>query len=460
MSLPFPQHPFLSGNYAPISIEADAHDLPVIGAIPTELDGSLYRIGPNPQFAPRGDYHWFLGDGMVHAFHIAKGRASYRNRWVRTPRFEAERAAGQALFGAWGNPMTSDRSVRATDSGVANTNIVWHAGKLMALEEAHRPFALAADTLAPAGYLDLGKGVDRFTAHPKVDAKTGELLFFAYSTTGPLSDGMTYGVLDREGRLTRFDKFDAPFASMVHDFMTTENYVVIPVLPLTGNIGRAMAGKPGFAWEPEKGAYLGVLRRDQPIGNMRWLEVEPCYVFHPMNAWEADGRLYADVMRYDQAPLFPRPDGSIDRNVRPEARLVRWAIELDPGRVRTEPIDDTPGEFPRIDDRWNGLAYRHGWFAARGKGFAFDSIVHVDHASGARQRFALPEGDATSEPVFVPAGPGEGEGFLLATVYRAAENRSDLIVLAAQDVARGPVATVPLPHRVPFGFHGNWRPNA
>jgi carotenoid cleavage dioxygenase len=474
MSQPFPQHPFLSGNFAPLSIEGDAHDLPVVGAIPPELDGTLYRIGPNPQFAPRDkNHHWFLGDGMVHAFHIADGRASYRNRWVRTPRFALEREAGRSLYGAWSNPAATDPIAQGRDSGVANTNIIWHGGRLLALEEGHRPFQIAPDTLDPHGYVEFPEPrLDRFTAHPKVDAATGELLFFAYSASGPLSKGMSYGVIDRGGRLTRFDRFEAPFACMVHDFMTTANHVLIPILPLTGSLERALGGKPAYAWEPEQGAFLGVLRRDQPIDSIRWLEVEPCYVFHPMNAWEANGQIFADVMRYDTAPLFPRPDGTIERNAPPQAKLCRWTVDLAQGRVRRSDLDDTPGEFPRIDDRRNGLANRHGWFAAQGQrngsgpsqgsALTFGAIVHVDHQTGARARFDLPEGDGASEPVFVPRGPSaaEGDGWLLLTVYRAAERRSDLVILDAQDVARGPVATVQLTHRVPYGFHGNCRGNA
>ena len=135
MSLPFPDQPFFSGNYAPVSFEADAPDLPLRGELPKDLAGTLYRNGPNPQFAPRDpNHHWFVGDGMIHAFHIADGRVSYRNRWVRTPKWEQEHAAHGSLFGSWGNPATTDPSVRGKDGGVANTNIVWHAGKLFALE--------------------------------------------------------------------------------------------------------------------------------------------------------------------------------------------------------------------------------------------------------------------------------------------------------------------------------------
>jgi carotenoid cleavage dioxygenase-like enzyme len=190
MSQPFPADPFFSGNFAPLSFEADAPDLVLRGELPKGLAGTLYRNGPNPQFAPRdSNHHWFIGDGMIHAFHIADGRVSYRNRWVRTPKWELEREAHRALFGSWGNPATSDPSVQGKNNGAANTNIIWHAGKLFALYESQRPFALDPETLAAQGYWDFGGAFTgtRFTAHPKVDPETGEMAFFAYSAAGPFT---------------------------------------------------------------------------------------------------------------------------------------------------------------------------------------------------------------------------------------------------------------------------------
>jgi len=468
MSLPFPADPFFSGNYAPVSFEADAYDLPLRGELPRDLTGTLYRNGPNPQFAPRDkNHHWFIGDGMIHAFHIADGHVSYRNRWVRTPKWELEHAAHRSLFGAWGNPATSDRSVVGTDGGVANTNIVWHAGKLFALEEGHRPFALDPETLAARGYWDFDGAFTgaRFTAHPKIDPETGEMIFFAYSAAGRFSQALAYGVIDKNGRLTRYDLFDAPYASMVHDFMVTRNYVLFPVLPLTGSMERAMAGKPAYAWEADKRSYVGVMKRNADVSSVRWFECDPCYVFHPMNAFEDGDKIVGDVMQYDAAPLFPGPDGRPGDPAKAMARLTRWTFDpaANTESFKREPIDDLAGEFPRLDERFAGLAYRHGFFAAateRGMLAHFDTLAHVDLKAGKRVAHQLPRGDAISEPIFVPRSERapEGEGYLIATIYRGAENRSDLAVFDAAAVEQGPIVLAELSHRVPFGFHGNWRP--
>lgn len=448
---------YLSNNYAPVRTEDD-YALEITGQFPKDLRGALYRNGPNPQFQPRDpNHHWFGGDGMVHGFFVEDGKVHYRNRYVRTPKWHVENAAGRSLFGSMGNPRTTDPSVQGQDSGVANTNILAHGGRLLALEEGHMPFEMDARSLDSLGYVDAYKG--RVTAHPKIDPVSGEMLWFGYGVgTTPFSPGMSFGVTDANGAVTRRDDFQAPYCSMVHDFMATRNHVLFPVLPLTGSMDRAMQGKPIWAWEPEQAAYVGVLRRDADVSTIRWYNTGACYVFHTMNAWEADGKIMCDVMRFDEAP-FPRADGSLGQAAFP--RLVRWTFDLSPGSdaIVEEALDDLDGEFPRFDDRRATQSYRHGWFAADpGHTFELTAIAHLDLATGKRQVYTLPPGDLTSEPVFVErsADAEEGDGWLLSVVWRASENRSDLVVFDAQDVAKGPIATARAPRRVPFGFHGNW----
>ena len=453
-------NPYLAGNYAPVADEADV-EMTVTGELPHGLAGALYRNGPNPQFAPRGDYHWFGGDGMIHGFFLENGSARYRNRYVRTNKWRVENAAGRSLFGTFGNPMTTDPSVLGQDSGVANTNILWHAGKLMALEEGHMPTELDPVSLETRGSMEAYRG--RVTAHPKIDPVTGEMTWFAYSSGEmPLNSTVSYGVTSATGEVLRRDDFEAPYSSMVHDFLVTDRHALFPILPLTGSLERAMRGAPPYAWEPDKGAFIGVMARDAGVDALRWFQTEACYVFHPMNAWEEGSKIFADVMEYPRAPLFPDADGTRAANA--PARLVRWTIDLagDSDTIKREPLDDLPGEFPRFDERRAGLSYRHGWFAAntgRPGDLYFDAIAHIDHKSGKRAVYELPSGDAVGEPVFVPrsADAVEGDGWVLAVAYRGADNRSDLLVFDAADIAAGPMAQAHAPRRVPFGFHGNWR---
>lgn len=455
---------FLSGNFAPIRGEDDYADLRIEGEVPRELRGTLYRNGPNPQFEPRDpDHHWFAGDGMIHAFHFADRKVSYRNRYVRTPKWEAEHAASASLFGTFGNPLTSDPSVAGHDSGVANTNIVWHAGRLLALEEGHQPFELDAASLAPRGYRPYAGRAGRFTAHPKIDPETGELVFFGYMAgEGYFSDQVSYGTVNSDGKVAQLDTFAAPFPSMIHDFFVTRNWAAFPVLPLTGSLSRVMRGGPAFAWEPDMGSHVGVMRRQASSETMRWFTTDPCYVFHPMNMWEEGETLHAHVMQYERAPLFPNADGSA--SPAGPARLAHWRLDLSgkTGTVERRYIDDLAGEFPRFDERRAGLTYRHGWFAARtrnGCELSFDSIAHVDFATGFRTVHSFAAGDVPGEPVFVARGPEEGDGWILSVIYRGAEDRSDIAIFEARDIGQGPICLTCLPRRVPFGFHGNWVPS-
>ena len=464
MNAPVRLNPYLSGNFAPIESEDDFADLPVKGEMPKALSGTYYRNGPNPQFVPRDpQHHWFAGDGMIHAFHLEGGKVSYLNRYVQTNKYVLEHAAGRSLFGNFGNPMTSDPSVIGKDGGVGNTNIVWHADRLLALEEGHNPFELDPVTLTSRGYVDYAGPALRFTAHPKMDPQTGEMIFFGYSAgPGFFSDDVGYGVVDKSGKVARLDMFKAPYCSMIHDFFVTANHVMFPVLPLTGSLQRAISGGPAFAWEPDKGAHIGVMRRDAGVDTIRWFTTDPCYVFHPMNMWEDGDKLFADVMQYPTAPLFPNADGS--RGKPAAARLVRWTFDLkdNTNTIKQAPIDDLAGEFPRLDERRAGLSYRHGYFAASSTDaddVKFDSIAHLDFKTGKRGVHTFADGGMPGEPVFVPraADAAEGDGYLVTTVYRPGENRSDFAVFEAMDVAKGPIGVAQLPRRVPFGFHGNWR---
>ncbi|MEQ8347263.1 MAG: carotenoid oxygenase family protein [Sneathiellaceae bacterium] len=474
MTAAFPEIRHLQGNFAPLLMEGEAHDLVVEGEVPRELAGSLYRNGPNPQYPPRGTSHWFGGEGMVHAFHIRDGRVAWRNRWVMTEKVVLERAAGRALFGMFNNPMVSDPSVRDKDPSLANTHIVWHAGRLLALEEGHAPVAVDPQSLATDGIWDFGGALKaNFTAHPKVDPETGEMLAFAYMAKGPATPDLAYYVIDNAGRLTRQDFFQAPYSAMVHDFITTDRHVLFPVFPLTADMGRIMQGKPFFAWEPDKGSHIGVMARDAVTETIRWFQAPACYVFHPLNAFTDGNRIVADVMKYDVAPLFTDPEGRPAASGDNPARLVRWTFDLDGNSdtVAEEMLDDQPAEFPRLDERRTGLTYRYGFAAGRSAPVepggddsfdTFDTLLRYDLSAGGKESHQLPDGQTLSEPVFVPRSDTapEGDGWLLATAFRPRENRSDLVIFDTGDIAHGPVARAHLPVRVPYGFHGSWRPDA
>src|SRR4029450_11501561 len=138
----------------------------------------------------------------------------------------------------------------------------------------------------------------------------------------PLTSALSYGSIDASGKATRFERFEAPYATMVHDFIVTENHVLFPILPLTGSLESAMAGRPAYAWARGKAAFVGVMKRGGAAEDIRWFRGEACYVFHTMNAWEEGDRIVADVMQREALALFPAADGT---PIPPEKQIARLA---------------------------------------------------------------------------------------------------------------------------------------
>ncbi|MCB9638664.1 MAG: carotenoid oxygenase family protein [Myxococcales bacterium] len=459
---------YTSGNFAPIFEEHTLGDLEVRGELPRWLRGGYYRNGPNPKFPVAHDYHWFWGDGMVHAFFLEDGKATYRNRWLQTNKFVEESQAGRRLFGTFGNPYDGWRRLGKIGN-VANTSVVSHGGRLFALEEASQPFLLDPKTLASKGSYDFdGHLRTAMTAHPKIDPATGELISFSYIVNAQRAwrPEMVYQVIDAQGNLKQCDIFEVPYKAMVHDFIVSSKHVAFPILPMRMSFWRWLRGRHSFAWEEGLGAHIGVMRRGGTARELTWFRGPDCYVYHVLNAYsEGDDVLVADVIKYDVAPLFGRADGRSTPREKQFGRLVRWRFDLAAGTdVYTEELLLDPSvfvEFPRLDERFAGLSYRYGYIAAgdaKADEEGFGRIVQVDVYSGDTRFFVLPEGDKAGEPTFVPRSPEakEGDGVVLVLVYRAKEDRSELVILPGKDISQGPLASVLLPHRVPFGFHGCW----
>ncbi|MGE3250242.1 MAG: carotenoid oxygenase family protein [Hyphomonadaceae bacterium] len=425
----------LRGNYAPVPDEVTLTDLRVEGAIPPELTGVYLRNGPNPAKAPSA--HWFLGEGMLHGVRIENGRAAwYKNHQTRTRRWDGEQRT----------PPIMDRGITT-----ANTHIVRHAGKFMALEEGSFPFEVTAD-LESVGIHDFGgKLTTAFTAHPKICPETGEMHAFGYGFMPPF---MTYHVIDKTGALTK--SVEIPFRApvMVHDFAMTRNYVIFMDLPIVFDISIAMQGRFPYVWSDAHGARLGVMKRGGDASDLKWFEIEPCYVFHPGNAYEEDGAIVIDVARY---PSLWRGKSEDFEN---GSKLHRWRMDLAKETVDEERLDELNAEFPRIDDRRAGLKNRVIFAAAspsRGIGEDtdhFDRVLRLDRHTGERTVKEFGEGAMASEFAFAAGGKGEGEGWVMGFVWDRATNTSDLVILEADSLKE--TARIKLPRRVPQGFHGDW----
>ncbi|MCY4566564.1 MAG: carotenoid oxygenase family protein [Gammaproteobacteria bacterium] len=434
----------LRGNGRPITEERTLTALKVTGTIPAELDGRFVRNGANPFTGTSS--HPFFGDGMVHGIRLRDGKAEwYRNRYVQTP-FIA-------------NPSTDilDPSVLMDmKSSKANTHVIGHAGKVLALEEGHFPYVLDGEleTVGPTDFDGVLNG--SFTAHPKICPVTGELLAFGYSAFEPY---LRYLRVSADGRLVQVENITVGGPTMMHDFNITRNNVVFMDLPAVFNMELAMSGEMPIRWDDNYPARLGVMPRDGSDEQVKWYDINPCYVFHPMNSYEDGDCIVLDVARFshmwrDSSMDFPPPD------------LWRFTIDTTTGKVREEQVDDRSAEFPRVADSVIGLKHRYGYMMSMSEGGFTDdptnasgAILKYDRATGQRSAIELGRGRVGGEAVFAPsANPqSEDDGYLMTYLYDAHSDSSRFVIMDAATMDDEPVASVELP-RIPSGFHGSWIP--
>lgn len=484
-----PTNLFLEGNFAPLREEitlTKPQNFEIRGKIPRDLNGSFYRNGPNPQFEPGPFYHWFLGDGMVHAFHLQRGEVSYRNRYVVTPTFELERRARKNLFLGQrtnflanlqlvGGNLFSLLSGFIRDKNAdtytrliakANTSVLAFREEVFALVESSPPVRLQPTTLGSEGFEKFDAGfMAPFTAHPKIDPHTGYLYAFGYRVAG--SPRLEYYVINPHGKLVSRTAVETDYTAMIHDFVITRNYAVVPVFPAVASLASIRKGRIA-EWKPEQGASVIVLGKDGAASSLRRFTLPVGYVYHYANAFEDGKNIVIDAIRYDQVPLM----GS-DADIRAElfeqsnnGYLTRFRIDLQSGQIETQQLNaERYAEFPVIDPRLVGEKYDHSYAAcASGKSAStagiFDSQVSYEHTRGkVKAEFHdFPKGHFGGEPIYVATGkPGQRKGYLLNLIYAGAEERSYLAIFDAARPEKRPLCEIWLPHRVPYGFHGTWR---
>ena len=456
----FPQTPSYTGVFEPIRIEADVTDLDIEGEVPADLDGAFFRVQPDPKHPPLlGDDIAFNGDGMIAQFRFKDGRVDFKQRYVRTDKYLLEERAGRALFGAYRNPLGDDPSVKGQYRGTANTNAYFHGGYLFGLKEDSPPVAMDPLTLETTDdYYTFGGGMKSltFTAHPKIDPMTGEMIAFGYEAKGFYTPDIEVFSCDRTGKVNWSAWVKAPYTCMIHDFGVTQKHIAFLATPLAANPELLAKGGPHWAWDSSLPSYLGVMRRGGDGSDIQWVKGPGWMATHTMGAWSDGDKLYFDVdgAPGNQFPFFP----SVHEPFDPKAsvgRIVR--LTLDTSRKNNDSygretlFPQITGALSRQDDRYHTVPYRYG--ILNGGGWNW-----IDHQTGKVQSFTLP-GGRLAEASFVPRKPGapEGDGYLIGVADMVKENgRSDLLIVDTQDLAAGPIATVHLPYKVVGQIHGLW----
>jgi carotenoid cleavage dioxygenase-like enzyme len=429
--LPF----WLKGNFSPVTTEVTDTELEVIGQIPTDLKGRYLRNGPSPLNGHTDD--WFIGDGMIHGVELGDGKVNwYKNRFVQTPLLNKK--SGDFL----GDSMTG------LDHSLANTHIVGHAGKILALEELHLPFELSSELETIGAYDFGGKLKTGMTAHPKICGKTGEMMFFAYGLLPPY---ITYQRVSADGELLQTEEIEVKGSTMAHDFNITENYVIFMDLPVVYDLSKGGDGGLPLEWSEEYGARLGVMPRTGTNADVVWYDIDPCYVFHPLNAYEEGDKIIIDTCRMEHflkrnAPKVP-------------SLLTRWTIDQTKGSVDQKILSDVCVEFPRVPDSLIGQKHRFGYMVEFDAELPYGiAIIKHDFETNHQTHVPLAANYGCSEPVFVAKENGvkEDDGYLMYYVYDMDQNKSEFVIRDAANIEADPLARVMLPVRVPYGFHGSW----
>ncbi|MCU1355137.1 MAG: Lignostilbene-alpha,beta-dioxygenase [Acidimicrobiales bacterium] len=466
-------HPYRSGAWRPQSREWSVDDVEVVeGAVPEDLDGLYARNTENPLHESISGYHPFDGDGMVHAIRFRGGRASYRNRFVRTEGLLAEQEAGESLWaGLAESPKvatrTDGRTARGAMKDASSTDLVVHGGEVLtSFWQCGELYRLDADTLETNGPTrwDGWFPAEGVSAHTKVDEATGELFFFNYGTVAPY---LHFGCVDRTGTLVHYAPVPLPGPRLPHDMAITEHFVVLNDLPMHWDEDLLSRGIHAVRMH-DKPTRLAVVPRRGGAKDVQWFEADPTYVLHWTNAYEEGDDVVLEG--FHQGTPSPRPNVddalwmfrylALDWM---QTRLHRWRLNRRTGTCTEERMRDDFTEFGIINGRHIGRAHRYVWAATGKPGwFLFDGLVRHDTATGEDDHLRLPEGVFGSEVGVAPKahGTAEDDAYVVTFTTDEANDRSECLVLDGRRISDGPIARLRLPERISSGTHAAWAPGS
>ena len=466
MAVDFRGHPMFpaTGFNAPTRFEADVYDCEVWGKVPADIDGSFYRIQCDFQYRPPQN-EWptgFNGDGHVSRFYFKDGNVNYRSRYVQTQRLQAERDAHRRLYGVYRNRYTDDPSVAKLDRSAANTHLYWHGGKMLVLKEDSLPWTINPHTLETQGIWNFnGKyTATTFSAHPKIDPVNGQMIAYGYQAKGDLTDDIAVYIIDKSGQIVHDIWFKAPYVGIMHDCAITQKYVIIPLIPRVTSLERLKSGEPMWEWDGSKPTMLAVVPRDGSGTDVRWFKGPARNTLHFLNAQDhPDGRITMEL-----------PTSSGERD---PSQIRRWTMNMKSKKdtFDEELVSVSNGVLARMDDRYLSLPYKYCYVGNRDPNLPFDKTraggmggfvtnqyQRVDVTTGAISNYFVGPVQSLQESCFVPrkGSKGEGDGYLLGIASNYESMSSDLVIVDAQRMEEGAVATVKLPFRLRGGTHTNW----
>ncbi|HZF14772.1 MAG TPA: carotenoid oxygenase family protein [Steroidobacteraceae bacterium] len=481
MAVRFVPNPMFLG-WGPMRLESDLRDCEVEGELPVDLDGAFYRVGPDYQYPPKFPHNIpFDGEGHVSLFRFANGHVDFKSRYVRTQRFKAQAEARRAIFGMYRNPYSDDAVVaeKKISRGTANTQIVFHHGKLLALKEDSPPVAMDPNTLETLDdyYTFGGKyAALAHTAHPKIDSETGELIGYGYEARGEMSNDVYVYSADRHGKINWETWIKVPYVGMLHDFAVTSRHIAFLVIPMATNVAQMKQGGVRFAWDSKLPTWFGFMRRGGDGTDLRWYQGPERCATHVMGAFSDGDRVFVDMdmANKNQFPFFPNLHGEAFDPIGSSGRITRLTVRPDrkSDNYDMDVLFQESGVLPRQDDRYHTVPYRYGFMPTTDYARPLDErlaksplrplncYTRFDQLTRKTSTYFVGPTSGLQECCFVPrrTGAPEGDGYLVGIANRLLEGRSDLVIVDTSDLEAGPIATVKLPYRTFGQIHGWWVP--
>ena len=477
----FTDGPASAGFFSPERFEADVYDCEVEGTVPPEIDGSFVRVGGS-WFYPgkNGDTNPFSAEGYISSFRIKNGIVDYKGRWVKTPRFLNNLSARRQLYGKYRNPYTNESGHQNIDqpylNTVQNTAPIAHAGKLFALKEDALPFEMDPNTLETLGPWDFEGQykAQTFIAHPKIDPISGAMVTIGYEATGSLSNAIWIYTISSDGKVTKEIKISAPYLSMIHDFVITQEHIIIPVFGFISSEERLKSGQDHWGYDSNAPCYWGILSREGNGSDLRWFKGDPQSVIHTLNGHTkgnqvileapiSDGNPFPWVGAIDGSPWNPMASGFSIRRLTFD--LSSNSDEYDEEILFSGPFTD----LARIDDRYISLPSRYIYSGINDTTKPFDteragapgsnimnSYFRFDNQTKEVKTFFAGDTHSLQEVSFIPRSKTspEGDGYLVGIANNYADMRSELIIVDA--IKMSEVARIYLPFRSSAQVHARW----
>jgi carotenoid cleavage dioxygenase len=466
MAVDFRGHPMFpaTGFNAPTRFEADVYDCEVWGKVPSDIEGNFYRMQCDFQYRPPQN-EWptgFNGDGHVSRFYFKDGNVNFRSRYVQTQRLQAEREAHRRLFGVYRNHYTDDPSVAKLERSAANTHLYWHGGKLLVLKEDSLPWHVDPHTLETRGIwtFDGRYKATSMSAHPKIDPVSGEMICYGYQAKGDLSNDIAVYTVNKNGVITNEVWFKTPYVGIMHDMALTQKYILIPLIARTTSEARLKSGEPMWQWNGDLPTMVAVLPRDGSSKDVRWFKGPARNTLHFLNAVDLpDGRVAMDL-----------PTSSGERD---PSQMRRWIFNMNSKKdsFEEEVVSTANGVLARMDDRYLSLPYKYCYVGNRDPnqpfdkaragsmgGFVTNQYLRVDVNTKKTNAYFVGPVQGLQESCFVPrkGSRREGDGYLMGIASNYESLSSDLVIVDAEKLEEGAIATVKLPFRLRGGTHTNW----